>query len=476
MSSSHISPYAGDWYPSAAGELSALLDDRFAESARRTGPWFPPDALAFVVPHAGPAWSGTVAAAAYRALARQRPSQVILLAFPHRGGLARIATTETESIRTPLGDTAIDRGFAHAFPAMPEARVCDHSFEIQLPFLQRSVPEARITPLYVGSLDADDRRAAAELLAAAWKPGVVFLASSDFTHYGRHFGFAPFPNDSRVGERLRGLDFACMEAAGSLDSGWFRETLARTGATVCGAGPISLLLEVLRRLPGRSIYQTTLDYQPSGELTGDFAHSVSYAALAYHDRPSFELDAADCAALHASAAGTLERLRRTGQRRPMPAAGGSEALRARRGMFVSLHHEGELLGCVGNLSGRESLAEDVVHLTLAAALEDPRFRPAADTTGAIDIELSILTPFRAIRDAADFVIGRHGGVLTLGAQSGLLLPQVAERRDWTAANFLKALCRKSGLRADAWRDPKARLQVFEAQIIGSELSSSPRRA
>lgn len=467
MSSPHISPYAGEWYPAAEAELGGLLDARFAESARRTEPWFPPQALAFVVPHAGPAWSGTVAASAYRALARQKPAQVILLAFPHHGGLARIATPDTESIRTPLGDTAIDRSFAHAFPCAPEARVCDHSFEIQLPFLQRSIPEARITPLYVGSLVGDERRAAAGVLAAAWKPGVVFVASSDFTHYGPQFGFAPFPNDARIGERLRGLDFACMDAAGSLDPQWFLETLARTGATVCGAAPISLLLEVLRRLPGQSIYQSTLDYQTSGEIAGDFSNSVSYAALAWHDRRSFELDAADCAALRASAAETLAHLRRTGKRQPVPAAGGSEALRARRGLFVSLHHEGELLGCVGNVAGRESLAEDVADLTLAAALEDPRFRPAAGTAGAIDIEISVLTPFRTIRDAAEFVVGRHGGMLTLGAQSGLLLPQVAGRRDWTAADFLKALTRKSGLHPDAWRDPKAKLQVFEAQLIAS---------
>lgn len=466
MSPPHISPYAGEWYPAAAEELRDLLDEHFAESARRTGPWFPPDALGFVVPHAGPAWSGTVAAAAYRALARQKPSQVILLAFPHRAGLGRIATPDVDSIRTPLGDTAIHRTFAHAFPVAPEARVCDHSFEIQLPFLQRSVPEARITPLYVGSLTEDERRAAAEVLAASWKPGVVFVASSDFTHYGRQFGFAPFPDDARIGERLRGLDFACMEAAGSLNSEWFLETLARTGATVCGSGPISLLLEVLNRLPGQSIYQSTLDYQTSGELTGDFAHSVSYAALAYHDRRSFDLNAADCAALHASAVETLARLRRTGKRQPAPAAGASEALSARRGLFISLHHEGDLLGCVGDVSGRVSLAEDVADLTLAAALEDPRFRPAAETAGAIDIEISVLTPFRVIRRAADFIIGRHGGMLTVGPQSGLLLPQVATHRDWTAADFLKALCRKSGLHSDAWRDPKARLQVFEAQVIG----------
>ncbi|HEV2444476.1 MAG TPA: AmmeMemoRadiSam system protein A, partial [Candidatus Sulfopaludibacter sp.] len=155
----------------------------------------------------------------------------------------------------------------------------------------------------------------------------------------------------------------------------------------------------------------------------------------------------------------------TGKRQPAPARG-SAALGARRGLFVSLHHEGELLGCVGNLAGRHPLEEDVAELTLAAALEDPRFRPAAETSGAIDIEISVLTPFRRIRDAADFRVGQHGAFLALGKQSGLLLPQVSARHDWTADDFLKALTRKSCLGPGAWRDPKALLEVFEAQLIG----------
>jgi|SRR5271157_1150787 len=465
MATVHVSPYAGDWYPAHAAELDRLLAERFAESERRIGPYLPPDGLGFVAPHAAPAWSGAVAAAVYRSIERQQPEQVILLAFPHRGGLGRVATPDVDAIGTPLGETAIDRAFVDAFPCAPERRVCDHSFEIQLPFLQRAAPRARITPLYVGPTGTGQRGAAADVLAAAWRPGVVFVASSDFTHYGRNFGFEPFPNDASIESRLRELDFACIDAAGSLDAAWFLETLKENGATVCGAAPIALLLDVLRRLGG-DIYQTTLDYQTSGGINGDFSHSVSYAALGYYGRHSFELDAADGQALLASAEETLGRLRQSGARDPVAPRGGSPALTARRGVFVSLHHEGELLGCVGNLAGRSSLAEDVPELTLAAALEDPRFRPAAEVTGAIEIEISVLTPFRLIRDASEFCLGRHGAFLTLGERSGLLLPQVAEGRDWSAEDFWRALARKSGLWPGAWRDPKARLWVFEAQRIG----------
>jgi hypothetical protein len=406
-----------------------------------------------------------VAAAVYRSLEQQQPERIVVLAFPHRGGLKGMAIPDVETISTPLGEVRIDREFAAGFARVPEDQVCDHSFEIQLPFLQRAVPRARVTPLYVGRAGADERRAAAGRLAAAWQPGVVFLASSDFTHYGRGFDYVPFPADDAVSFHLRELDLECAEAAGSMDSSLFLETLEERGATVCGSGPISLLLDVMRLLGGDEIYQATLDYQTSGELTGDYRQSVSYAALGYFRRAAFDLDATDREALLDSAAETLRRLRQTGAREATPVRGGSVALQARRGCFVSLHQGDELLGCLGNCLGKKPLAEEVADLALAAALEDPRFRPAAAVPGPIDVEISVLTPFRRIRGLEQFRLGVDGAYLKLGGHAGLLLPQVALNREWTTESFWQALSRKAMLGPRAWRDPKARLSVFEAQVF-----------
>jgi hypothetical protein len=463
MSAIHISPFAGSWYPERRSELERLLEKRFEESSERTGPPLP-GGLGFVMPHAGPEYSGTVAAAVYRALQVLQPEQIVLLAFPHRGRLQGIATPDVEAISTPLGEVAVDRSFAREFRPVAEAQVCDHSFEIQLPFLQMSVPGARVTPLYVGDMSAGQRDAAAEVLAEAWRPGMVFLASSDFTHYGKSFGHLPFPTDRKTPARLRELDFEYIDAAGSLDSLLFLQTLGQHRATVCGAAPIALLLDTLRNLTGEDIYQSTLDYQTSGELTDDWEQSVSYAALGFFRRSSFELGAADREALLDSARETIRRLREDGAREGVPAKG-SASLGARRGAFVSLHRGEELLGCIGNLHGHSPLSEEVAHLALSAALEDPRFGPAALAPGPIDIEISVLTPFRRIRGVQGFTVGRHGAWLKLDKQSGLLLPQVAGERGWKAENFLDALARKSNLWTGAWRDPRAQLSVFEAQVF-----------
>lgn len=464
MQTAHISPYRGDWYPERVSELEALLDGAW-ERSRARAPFLWPDGLGYVVPHAGPMYSGTVAAAAYRALEQRRPETVVVLAFPHRGGLKGVASPDVDAIATPLGEVPV--ASFDGFPRVREARLCDHSFEIQLPFLQRAAPGARIVPLYVGRMDRDARRAASDRLAAKWCPGTVFIASSDFTHYGRSFGYTPFPPDRTAPERLRELDFDCIRAAGSLCPDLFLERIEERSATVCGTDPIALLIDVMRLIGGDRLYQATLDYQASGEIAGDYSHSVSYAALGYYRSATFDLDPADREALLDAAAETLVSLRAGGRREPVDARG-SAALGLRRGAFVTLRQGDELLGCLGNCSGRGPLAADVPELALAAALDDPRFRPAAEAVGPMDIEISVLTPFRLIREVDTFQAGVHGALLELNGHSALLLPQVAGEYGWGREEFFNALGRKAGVGPNAYRDSKARIEIFEAQVISRE--------
>ena len=61
----------------------------------------------------------------------------------------------------------------------------------------------------------------------------------------------------------------------------------------------------------------------------------------------------------------------------------------RRGVFVTLHIDDRLRGCIGVLDGRQRLGEAVVHCAAGAAREDPRFPPVqANELEAIRVELS----------------------------------------------------------------------------------------
>jgi AmmeMemoRadiSam system protein B/AmmeMemoRadiSam system protein A len=430
--------------------------------------------LAFVVPHAGLVYSGTVAASAYRHLQAAKPERVFILGFTHSAGRPGVSIPDLGAFQTPLGEVKVDCEVARKlasggpFSVVAESEVCDHSVEIQLPLLQKAAAGALVVPLYVGSLDDAERRAAARALAQHVQPGDVLLASSDLTHYGRSFGYLPFPDGPGVRRPLFLLDSRVIDSAGSLDPTSFLKTLHELGSTVCGYEPIALLLETLSLLPGEEVFQQPLDYQTSADLTGDFEHIVSYGSLGYFHADSFRLDDEAQAALLASARATLRHLRATGDRKAIPPAFVSPLLMRRAGVFVSLHQGKALFGCIGRPTTEEPLAEAVPRLTLAAMLDDPRFAPCAGVPDGLDIEISVLTPTKRIRDWRSFRVGLHGACLEFGDHLGLLLPQVASNGIFTEAGFLEALSRKAGLGPDAYRDPQARLSVFQAQVFGSE--------
>jgi AmmeMemoRadiSam system protein A len=140
--------------------------------------------------------------------------------------------------------------------------------------------------------------------------------------------------------------------------------------------------------------------------------------------------------------------------------------------FVTLHERGELRGCIGMLAHERPLWVNVRDSAVAAARDDPRFLPVgAEELPAIDIEISVLEPPRRIAEASEFVAGRHGIVIERGMNRGLLLPQVATEMGWGEAEMLAGVCRKAGLRPDAWRDPATRLYVFESFCFGGAESS-----
>jgi AmmeMemoRadiSam system protein B/AmmeMemoRadiSam system protein A len=418
-------------------------------------------------------YSGVVAAAAYRHLEHQKPSCVAILGFSHRGGPEGVAVPDVGAYDTPLGRIAVERSLARSlakasvFHVSPEAALCDHSVEIQLPLVQKAAPGAAVLPLYVGRLTEKERETAADCLASVLPPDAVILASSDLTHYGRSFGFEPFPVDYSIEERLRHLDFAVIEACGSLREKLLFETLSETSATVCGYNPIALLLAVLRRLESASeIFQERLDYQTSGEITGDFHHSVSYGSLGYFPHSSFELDSSGQEAVIQLARQTLAEYMATGRREARsPEKPASEALSRRAPLFVTLHQDGRLRGCLGRTSADDPLATAVPELTLAAALDDSRFDPVSTDETGIEVEVSILSPLKRITGLDDFRVGEHGALLYARGRQGLLLPQVATERNWGAEEFLSALGVKAGAGQGAHLDPGARLSVFRAQIV-----------
>jgi AmmeMemoRadiSam system protein A len=151
---------------------------------------------------------------------------------------------------------------------------------------------------------------------------------------------------------------------------------------------------------------------------------------------------------------------------PAHVPGDTEVLRRHGGAFVTLHNHGELRGCIGHIEPNQPLGKVVPRCAVAAGTTDPRFPPITPTElEQLDIEISLLGPLEPIDGPRDIEIGRHGLVVEMGWQRGLLLPQVATEWGWDAEAFLAQTCRKAGLQRDAWKHG-AKIWRFEAEVFG----------
>jgi uncharacterized protein (TIGR00296 family) len=143
----------------------------------------------------------------------------------------------------------------------------------------------------------------------------------------------------------------------------------------------------------------------------------------------------------------------------------------KQGVFVTLHEDGDLRGCIGYPQPVMPLGKAIVDSAINAGTCDPRFPPVkTKELGRIEFEVTILTkpePYDAPKaDLPELVrIGIDGLIVSKGIFSGLLLPQVAPEWGFGSMEFLSQTCLKAGLPADAWIDDDTEVQHFQAQIF-----------
>jgi AmmeMemoRadiSam system protein A len=146
----------------------------------------------------------------------------------------------------------------------------------------------------------------------------------------------------------------------------------------------------------------------------------------------------------------------------------SRELLERRGVFVTLHTQGELRGCIGVPDPVSPLFQAAQECTMSAARADPRFPPmTAVELPDLQIEISVLSPLETVQDLDSIVIGVHGLLLNHLGRRGLLLPQVAVEQGWDRERFLEQLCRKARLPATTWKEG-ATIQRFSALVFSEK--------
>jgi AmmeMemoRadiSam system protein B/AmmeMemoRadiSam system protein A len=473
---------SGQFYPSdprlLAQQIDQYLQAAQGNSAQKSGG-------IIIVPHAGYRYSGAVAAYGYQAVRHVFYKTIIVLAPSHFFPFNKVSVWSDGHFVTPLGNVEVDQDFAQKllledadFVFEPQVFEKEHALEVQIPFLQRVFTDFRIVPVVTGQLGLDRCRELANALnkLIGERKDVLVVASSDMSHY----------HDDAFARNMDRLTIQTIEA---MDAKKLWQACRVGTMEMCGFVPVTvaIMLAQERGLTGVEV----LRYANSGDVTGDKQRVVGYTAIDFFkpsDNPQNENTQEPSATMHKSrpaqgvkpltsqqkkellriAEETIQTYVRTGETKVFRVT--DTRLLEPEGVFVTIHNNGSLRGCIGHIVTRAPLYETVREMAIAAASNDPRFPPVKEGELAdIDIEISVLSRPERVNDPQTIIPGVHGVIVKRGFQQGVFLPQVATEQGWGREEFLRNLCvQKAGLPADAWRDPRTHLESFTADVFSQK--------
>jgi AmmeMemoRadiSam system protein B/AmmeMemoRadiSam system protein A len=473
------SSLAGSWYPASARELENQIDGFLKNVPDRPDENF----MALILPHAGYKYSGQTAVYGLKSLNKKSINTVIVLGPSHRYPLLNSASIPSvDYISTPLGKVELDQSVIRVLKkekfivSKSQVHMSEHSVQMEIPLLQRILGNFKIVPVVLGQLDKSTIYKMASLIKSVADSHTLVIASSDFVHFGPSYGYVPFKLD--VEKEVKKLNMGAVKFIMHKDTDGFLKYINQTRATICGRIPIAVLLATVPKRAEAMMFH----YETSIPVTGDKTNFVSYISMGFKgsfgkgvkskmtDINGFVLDNSDKIELLKLARISLEYYLKNGVHIPLDQTGITITPHMKQimGAFVTLKRNGDLRGCIGEIFPRRELYKAVMDHAVDAAVHDPRFNPVGfSELSELIIEISALTKPVPIAGYKDFIVGRHGIVLSKAGRSAVFLPQVAPEQGWQVEQTLTHLSLKAGLPADAWKSG-ASFSVFEAIVFGED--------
>jgi len=461
--------FAGSWYP---GEPEILSRDvrRYLENAKKER--LEGEIVALISPHAGYIYSGQVAAYAYKLIEGKVFDSVVVVAPSHRALFKGASLYDRGGYRTPLGVVPIDTELSQKMMErrkeiqfLPEAHSQEHSLEIQIPFLQVVLKSFRLIPIVMEPYwNWETCQSLASAIAETVRgKNVLLIASSDLSHFHSY--------DEAVK-----LDKIVLNHIERFDPEGLNRDLRSNRCEACGGGPVISIMLAAKALGANQ--GKVLKYLNSGDVTGDRSRVVGYAAGVFYktvggkEKMKEEKKVGVDLGLNEEEKKTLHQIAKTvienkARGKTVPDFKvESPVLKENRGAFVTIHKRGQLRGCIGYIEGRGPLHKTIEEMAEAAAFRDPRFTPVKEKElPELELEISVLTPLKKIKDVDEVQVGKHGIYIKKGWYSGLLLPQVATEYGWDRQAFLEHTCQKAGLPSNAWKEKDTEIYIFSADIF-----------
>jgi len=433
------------------------------------------DVMGVIAPHAGYIYSGPVAGYSYLAVKDVEYDVVVVMGPSHRAPGA-VSVLNYDRYKTPLGQVVIDKeSSAKLIKAASWINddtslfAQEHSLEVQLPFLQKVIPDLKVVMISMGT---QNHATCVELAAVLEKvfagKKALFVASSDMSHFLSY-------------EKAKTMDLDTLGLVDDFEIEKLAAGFSDRSRQMCGSGPVLTLLELYKLRGGNKDGVKVLKYQNSGDTAGDKNRVVGYGAVAFVGHLESKTPSVDKTGekeegeyLTKEEKETLLKIaRETVTQYITKGAIPDFHIKSKRllepgAAFVTLHKRGNLRGCIGQIIARIPLWKSVREMAVAAASQDPRFPKVKENEiSKLHIEVSVLTPPKVLDDPEKVVVGKHGLIMSRGMYRGLLLPQVPTEWGWDRETFLNQTCKKAGMRSNCWKDSKTKIETFEA-IVFSE--------
>jgi AmmeMemoRadiSam system protein B len=283
---------AGQFYPaqhdSCIHEINECLDARVLSEP------LPETVVAGIVPHAGWAFSGSLAALVFSAIRQQHEKIYTFVIFGAAHGYfgASPAVYERGVWETPLGKAAVDEELADAVLSTGtavsdcDAHLCEHSIEVQVPFIQYLFAGAKILPILVPPTDSALAmgESLGEIIGQQKQKKVVCIGSTDLTHYGPRYGFTPRGTNRKALEWAQKVnDKKFIDLALQLEPEQLL-TGAAENSNACGPGAAAAAIAAAKKLGserGILLAHTTSNEVMLARLGTTSADSVGYAAIVF---------------------------------------------------------------------------------------------------------------------------------------------------------------------------------------------------
>ena len=308
----------------------------------------------------------------------------------------------------------------------------DHGVTVPLYFISRAAGELpKIVRVGLSGLPLTEHYKFGRLIAeTAEKLGrrAAVVASGDLSHKLKADGPYGFSPDGPVYDE-RVMDVMGRAAFGELFD--FSEDFCESAAE-CGHRSFVIMAGAF---DGRDVRAERLSYE------GPFG--VGYGVCTFEgggrdDSRRFlesyeEKEKARLARIRAAedeyvrlARASVEHYVRTGRRLEMPDGLPGDMTRRRAGVFVSLHEDGRLRGCIGTIAPvTPCIAREIIDNGVSASSRDPRFNPVEpEELDKLVYSVDVLEPPETISSPSQLDVKKYGVIVTKGGRRGLLLPNL----------------------------------------------------